>query len=878
MTARDAKATRISSVEEDFPLYFSEWLKRRRLELDLTQEQLAKRANCSVFAIRKIEMGERRPSRQLAGLLAQALDIPAWEQSTFIRAARGELSVERLAALTRAAATNETAPLGNLPRALNPFIGRESELVALGQLLRDPRCLLLTITGPGGIGKTRLAIEAAGQNKDHFPDGVWFVPLAALNSAALLVPAIADALNYRIQDPVNPQRQLLQFLCEKKALLVLDNAEHVLDGVGPLIEVLNACPQVKLLVTSRERLNLLSEWVFEIQGLPLPPGERVEQFEVYSSVALFLQSARRVRTDFELREEERRWVLKICQILDGMPLGIELSAAWVGLLPCEEIARQIERNIDFLTVAMRDIPERHRSLRASLDHSWNLLSAEQKRILSRLAVFHGSFRREAAEEICEASLADLASIRNKMLLYRKDQDFYYLHELIRQYAGLKLREDPGEYERMEDRHAAYYLRCLSDWEKTLKNSRQIETLDEMAQVIDNLTHGWQWMFANKRCKDEEGGLFCADLVHRSLFSISLFFELRCRNWEAIRLFSESIEHLKNLPVESNQTDSPPRFIALQGHITAYLGLHHAYVLQYRKACAYLEDAIRLLEKSQARVERAQAQIMLGSIHYRLGHYQVAASLHGQGRDVFKETGENWWYLLSIIHLARTYLAVGRLQEAEAFCQEGFGLVEPGELRLGLMLRNEHAYARYMQNDYAQAEQLMQENLLYSRQNHHNRATANIYINLGKVMLATDRADLAEQYLRESIQLLSEFGESDDMAYSLLHLGKCFLRKLDLEAALQTFRQAIAIGKRLEMFYLVYWGLVNVARIYWIEGRTEKACAFVGLLRDCPVELGEAQVDCEHLLADLQARLPDWPVEGKITADQAVACALQLEID
>ena len=292
--------------------------------------------------------------------------------------------MERLASLARTPSRDsqpavKSSPIpGNLPRALTPFIGREPELSALGQLLRDPQCSLLTIVGPGGIGKTRLAIEAANQSKDLFPDGVWFVPLAALNSPALLVPAIADALNFRFQDPADPQAQLLRYLCEKRALLVLDNAEHLLDGVGLFTEILKACPQVKLLVTSRERLNLLSEWVFEIQGLPVPPSDQVEQFEAYSSVALFLQSARRVQAGFELREEERRWVLKICQIMEGMPLGIELAAAWVGLLSCEEIAKEIERNLDFLTVSMRDLPERHRSLRATLDHSWNLLNAEEK--------------------------------------------------------------------------------------------------------------------------------------------------------------------------------------------------------------------------------------------------------------------------------------------------------------------------------------------------------------------------------------------------------------------------------------------------------------------------------------------------------------------
>jgi len=216
MNTDDAKATGFSSDEEDLPLYFSEWLKRRRRELDLTQEQLAQRASCSVFAIRKIEMGERRPSRQLAELLAKAPEIPAENQPTFIQVARGERSVECLHAILPGHASLPAGELrpttGSLPRSLTPFIGREPELAAMGQLLQDPQCSLITIVGPGGIGKTRLAIEAANQYKDRFPDGVWFVPLAALNSPALLVPAIADAVNLRFHDPTNPQIQLFRYL------------------------------------------------------------------------------------------------------------------------------------------------------------------------------------------------------------------------------------------------------------------------------------------------------------------------------------------------------------------------------------------------------------------------------------------------------------------------------------------------------------------------------------------------------------------------------------------------------------------------------------------------------------------------------------------
>jgi predicted ATPase/transcriptional regulator with XRE-family HTH domain len=882
MNTRDAKATSFSSDEDDFPLYFSEWLKHRRQELDLTQEQLAQRASCSVFAIRKMEAGARRPSRQLAGFLAKALEIPAENQPIFIQVARGERSADCLYAVIPSHASlpvEEPRPTnGKLPRSLTPFIGRDPELTALGKLLSDPQCSLITIAGPGGIGKTRLAIQAAQHIQDLFPDGIWFVPLASLNSPALIVPTIADAVDFKFSDPTNHQAQLLRYLDRKKALLVLDNAEHLLNGVEVFTEILKHCPQVKLLITSRERLNLLSEWVFEVQGLPVPANDQVEQMETYSSVALFLQSARRVRAGFELGEE-CQWVRKICAAMGGMPLGIELSAAWVALLSCEEIAKEIERNLDFLTAPMRDLPERHRSMRATLDHSWKLLNDEEKSILSRLSVFHSHFRRAAAQEICGANSTVLSSLRNKALLYRTDQDYFSLHELVRQYAERKLAEDPAQQEWMKDRHASYYVHCLSEWEKALKSPQQLETFDEMVQVVDDLSRGWQRMITTCRPKTRKGSPFFADLLHGSLFSLSLFYESRCRSWEAVTLFTESVEYLRTVQGQFEKTEDSYRFNSVLGLMTAYLGLHHAYVLQYAKAREYLEEALELLENSQSWIERAQAQIMLGSIYYRQGKYQRSAALLEQGRNVFRAAGERWWYLLSTINLARTYLPLGKVQEGEALCQEGFRLIETGDVRLELPLRNQFAFAGYLQHDYVWAEQVALDSLELSYQYRNHRMTATIYIDLSKVALATDRVELAEKYLQESIRLLSQFGESDELAYGLLYLGKCFITRLDIEAALRTFRQVIKIGTALDMFYVVYWGLVNIARTYLVEGQIDKALEISLLLKDCSVEYKIAQDEGNSLLADLQGMLPKEQVEVvmkrgnvEISADQAEAVA------
>lgn len=884
MITKTAQRKFLANAEEEIPLYFNEWLKHRRQEIDLTQDQLAKRACCSVSAIRKIEMGERRPSRQLAGLLAKALEIPAESQATFIKVARGELSgdwLHSLAFVPTSQLPAKPAPhAGNLPRNPTPFIGREPELTALEELLNDPNCSLLTIAGPGGIGKTRLAIEAAQLSEAFFLDGAWFVPLAALNSPLQILPAIASALEFKFQDPSNPQAELLRYLASKQALLVLDNAEHLLEGVDLFSEILKNCRQIKLLVTTRERLNLMSEWVFELHGLPVPPNDQVEQFEAFSSVALFLLSARRVQAGFEIKEAERGWVLQICKLLEGMPLGIELSAAWVGLLSCKEIAQEIQRNFDFLSASLRDLPERHRSLRATLDHSWKLLNDEERVVLSRLAVFPSNFSLEAAQEICGASLSVLASLKNKSLLYRSDQEFYSLHEIIRQYAGLKLSQNPAEEEQVRDRHAVFYVQLLCQWEQALQSSRQLETFNEMALVIDDLSQAWLRLVTSCRPNREGNTRFCADLLHSALFSISLFYEQRCRSREAIPLFQESVAYLEQVQPEFAGTDDASPFISVLGHITGYLALHHYYISGYDEMSGYYFEALQLLDESNSRVEKAQVQVMLATFLAVNGQLNDCVALLVRSRQVFREQGVKWWYALSTVNLGVHSIHLGNLQECEALLQEGFQLVEPGDLRTELPLRNGFALVKFLKGDYDRAEKWMQENLQLSYLFGNFRHTASILSDLGRVALATGRIELAIEYCQKSIQLLAEFGERRDLATYQLYLGSCYTAKSDFQAAHDQFLQVITSSHASVSLAQVYWALLWTARNYHTAGQTEKALEISLLLTHCPTEYERLEGERNQLLADLHAALPAEQVaavikrlDGRLSPERAGVDAL-----
>ncbi len=363
--------------------------------------------------------------------------------------------------------------------------------------------------------------------------------------------------------------------------------------------------------------------------------------------------------------------------------------------------------------------------------------------------------------------------------------------------------------------------------------------------------------------------------------------MRNRSLEAIPIFKESVAYLKSMESAFIKTDDFPVFFSLLGQITAYLGLHHMAILQYEQGRAYLEEAIELLEKAQSRVVRAQAQVMLATFYVIQGQFQKSAELLEQSREVFQQEGDHWWYLLSTIDLAPAYVSLGRHQQIEAMLQEVFEVLEPGDLRLGIPLRMNYAFILNLKKDYARAEQLLQESLPLSDQSGDFYHTADTLFELGRIALATQRIELAEEYFQRSIKVTIESGKICDLSMNRIYLGKCFAARQDWRAARDQFREAIKIGQGGNRPHMVHWGLVNIARTYMQEGRGEKALAIAFALSRNPVEYIRMKEEGDRLLADLQAQLPQWQVEAvmqqvdsQFSPDPAGANALAyaLELD
>jgi len=376
-----------------------------------------------------------------------------------------------------------------LPIPTTSFVGRSNELARIAALFADPNCRLLTLLGPGGIGKTRLALQFAADQRS-FTDGVYFVHLTPVSSLDLVPSAIASALQITLFDSIDLRPQLAEYLREKYLLLVMDNFEHLLEGVDLLIDLLQAAPQVKFLVTSRERLNLQEEWVLALDGLSFPENTALLPLESYSAVQLFAQRARQMQTNF-LLDENAEAVRKICQQVEGMPLGLELAATWLRAMNPQQITAHMESNLGFLTTPLRNVAERHRSLYRVFEQSWKLLLTDEQNVLMRLSVFRGGFDLEAAQQVAGASLAILAGLADKSLIRVNREGRYDLHELLRQFAEGQL-EAAGATEATRSSHSAYYLRFMERHDDDLKGRRQQAGLHEIRSDLENIQAGWQW--------------------------------------------------------------------------------------------------------------------------------------------------------------------------------------------------------------------------------------------------------------------------------------------------------------------------------------------------------------------------------------------------
>jgi serine/threonine protein kinase/tetratricopeptide (TPR) repeat protein len=501
----------------------------------------------------------------------------------------------------------------NLPSPSTPFVGREIDLAAVNSLLRDPNIRLLSILAQGGMGKTRLSIEAAKSLRDMYPQGVYFVELAPLATAEDIPSAIAEAVNYPFKGG-NPKEQIVAYFRDKTCLLVLDNFEHVLEG-RDIVQAILQNSQTKFLVTSRERLNLSGETLYQLEGMDFPNWESPTDAMQYAAVRLFVDSAKRVRSNFELTAEDLPFAARICGLVQGLPLGIVLAASWLDALSIEEIATEIAKNVDFLESNMHDLPERQRSIRAVFDYSWGMLSEDEKQAFARLAVFRGGMSREAAQAVSETNLRSLQTLVNKSLLRRDNATGRFeIHELLRQY-GDEFLQKTGVYESILAKHAAYYAEFLAKRDVDLKGKRQIPALQEIDADFENIKSAWRWGVQQR----------AASFISQMIESIYWYCIFRNRNMEGQELFSLAREQCEEDSLIASRVKM--RFPEQQSDYTELY-----------------QGTLALAKKHESKAETAFAL-------RQLGHWQSHSQQKPEGIDRMEEAAAIWESLGDKFHLA-----------------------------------------------------------------------------------------------------------------------------------------------------------------------------------------------------------------------------------
>ncbi len=421
---------------------------------------------------------------------------------------------------------------------LTSFIGRTQEIQTLTTWLADTNCRFITLVGSGGSGKTRLAGQLLAQVQAQYADGGMFVALHGLTQPDMLAYKIAAALDIGAYEKETPQQHIMNYLKNRHLLLVLDNFEQLLDAAPLLIDLLHHAPHLKIMVTSREVLNLSGEYVFQVSGLAVPAAHLTDDITHYEAVQLFVERARQIRADFDVASQ-REAVIRICHLVEGLPLAIELAAAWVKSLSCAAIADAIHRNLNFLTTSRRDVPERHRSMQAVFDYSWQRLNNLEQHVLAQLSVFRGKFDWAAAQAVTQAAPTVLAALVDQSLLHFAMTGHYSLHELVRQYAEHRLYEHPDWVQQTQDRHSAYYLNFLADQDAHIKGKNQVAAADAIEAQLDNIRMAWQWALVHHR----------HELVLAAYDTMTLFFQMRCRLDEGYEFFSLSA----TLPIEDELT-------------------------------------------------------------------------------------------------------------------------------------------------------------------------------------------------------------------------------------------------------------------------------------------------------------------------------------
>ncbi|MEZ4620795.1 MAG: tetratricopeptide repeat protein [Caldilineaceae bacterium] len=750
----------------------------------------------------------------------------------------------------------------NLPSSLTPLIGREQELSEIQSRLENPACRLLTITGLGGVGKTCLAIKAAHKLTTSataarlFRDGIFLIRLERIALDQLLPSVIATTVNYTFQGTLDQTKQLLQYLHNRHLLLILDNFEHLLSQSSLLHEILEQAPHVKLLVTTRERLEFMGEWLFPIKGLPYPQGQGNEKAEKltpatraidaiawheYPAVKLFIHTAQAILPSFVPTEEEAP-ILQICQTVEGLPLGIQLAAAATYVHSCQQIADSFQRNLDFVNTTMRNMPERHRSLRAAFENSWQLLSATEKTAFCSLAVFTNGFTEEQATIVADVTQDQLMTLLSKSLVQRAEEQpidmqpqedaqstlaqsryRYRIHPVLHQYAMQQLALSDGAETLLRHRHCLYFCRFAAEQESAIMGTNAAGVAAVLALEMENIRAGWR--YALTHC--------FSDLLQAMLPALLRFYVLRGFLQDALSLLGITIGEVQKWlqatasPQQQWQTLLAYLF-AYQAEVYTELGQYDAALFAGQKATEHakhgkdtkaeafsylhwgialncqgnyqlakgkLNTCLQLAQQAEFGLIEATAHRYLGVNSFYQGDYVAGRLHHESAIRLYQQHGDLTDELRTYHSLAMLYFYTGDYLQARRHydrCRTAYK--EIGDRpSLSLTLNNLGAVSSHL-GDYERALRYFEDALVIRRQIGDRQMEGLILANMGLLVHQMNNNRLALEYCTQALEVSIEIGERDTEAYARTCFGHALLEMGRIADAITNYEQAVQVRK------------------------------------------------------------------------------------
>jgi len=717
-------------------------------------------------------------------------------------------------------------PPPSLPTPATPLVGRESELADLEALIANPDVRLITIVGPGGVGKTRLAVacaerelqterrgaDAAGGRPpsaaSSFPNGVVFLSLAALSEVDQIVPSLADALNFRLgesdrqtraperEDFRTPRELVLDYLREKRMLLIMDNFEHLLSpatggeptgqsGADLVADILQTAPEVQILATSRERLQLHEEQVYPLAGLAFPSWERPDDTADYTAARLFLASARRVQPGFELAGDDLTHLARICRLLEGMPLALELAAGWVDVLSLADIAVEIQRGLDVLETDWRDVPRRHRSMRAAFDASWQGLSEAEQGIFAQLCVFRGGFTRHAARKVAGADLRSLSKLGNKSLVeFNHARGRYTLHALLRQYGAERLAASPRLEAEAADRHSDHYCSAMQAWEADLKSARQLPALAEVETDIENVRTAWAWAAARGH----------AAQLDRALDGLVHYYRLRV-DYEEIRAICQQAARALTDGGRTLSDDARRvlcRIMVSQAEFDVELGHRENAERLLDRSLELLDD----LALTDLDIRRERALILTLQASFAHPDFERCRELLEQSITLWQALGDQWHVATGLLWTSIMVSRSANPDAARSMYRRGLAMFQAlgDRILMARTLLNLGWFARRL-GDYDEAERRFKECLALCEGQGEHMGVASSLEDLGYMALFRGHFEAGAEYLERSLALFRERGHRYEELHVVSNLGAALWLSGDFVRAEARVAEAEALVER-----------------------------------------------------------------------------------